>query len=159
MDPPTFNVVNENGINNGNHADYLGWIENIVRNLIEYLEHSCSFWIFGYAYQLSYIIPAIENNFTYRQHIVLDKGLLVLLVEQAINLKMFPTVAEYIVYFHKEVGPFIKNYLQNKQAENKIKSGDINKKLGKVTLWGTWSTIAGKRQKYTISHRRRLEKT
>ena len=43
---------------------------------------------------------------------------------------------------------FIKKYLQNKQTESKLTSKEINTHLGKATNGGgTWSTIAGKRQK------------
>ena len=150
LDPPYFNVVNEKWDKQWKSLnEYLEWIENIIKELDRVSKYSCSFWIFGYAYQLSYIIPIIEkNNFTYRQHIVLDKGMRSVAGRTSNKLKMFPTATEYIVYFHKEARPFIKTYLQNKQTENKIKSGDINKKLGKATNGGgTWSTIAGKRQK------------
>ena len=150
LDPPYFNVVNEKWDKQWKSLeDYLNWIENIIKELDRVSKYSCSFWIFGFAYQLSYIIPIIEKyNFTYRQHIVLDKGLRSVAGRTSSKLKMFPTATEYIVYFHKEARPFLKTYLQNKQTEKKIKSGDINKHLGKaINGGGTWSTIAGKKQK------------
>ena len=62
-----------------------------------------------------------QHNYTYRQHIVLDE-ILVFAGRVSNKLKMFPTASDYIIYFHKEARPFIKNYLQNKQKEHKIKS-------------------------------------
>ena len=150
LDPPYFNVVNEKWDKLWKSLEeYLAWIENIIKQLEKCAKYSCSFWIFGYAYQLSFIIPIIEKyNFTYRQHIVLDKGLRSVAGRTSKKLKMFPTATEYIVYFHKESRPFLKKFLQDKQKEKKIKSNDINKFLGKATNGGgTWSSLAGKKQK------------
>ena len=150
LDPPYFNVVNEKWDKQWKSLkDYLKWMKTIIKKISKCAKYSCSLWIFGYAYQLSFIIPIVEKyNFTYRQHIVLDKGLRSVAGRTSKKLKMFPTATEYIVYFHKEARPYIKNFLQEKQAEKKIKSNDINKFLGKSTTGGgTWSTLAGKRQK------------
>ena len=117
LDPPYFNVVNEKWDKQWKSLqEYLVWIENIIIKLDNCAKYSCSFWIFGYAYQLSFIIPIIEKyNFTYRQHIVLDKGLRSVAGRTSNKLKMFPTATEYIVYFHKESRPLLKKFLQNKQ--------------------------------------------
>lgn len=150
LDPPYFNVVNEKWDKQWKSIqEYTLWIETIIKELDRVSKYSCSFWIFGYAYQLSYIIPIIEKyNFTYRQHIVIDKGMKSVAGRTSNKLKMFPTATEYIVYFHKEARPILKKFFQDKQAEKKIKSGDINKHLGKaINGGGTWSTIAGKKQK------------
>jgi len=150
LDPPYFNVVNEKWDKQWKSMqEYTLWIENIIKELDRVSKYSCSFWIFGYAYQLSYIIPIIEKyNFTYRQHIVIDKGMKSVAGRTSNKLKMFPTATEYIVYFHKEARPILKRFFQDKQEEKKIKSGDINKHLGKaINGGGTWSTIAGKKQK------------
>ena len=150
LDPPYFNVVNEKWDKQWKSLqDYLFWIETIVEELDRVSKYSCSFWLFGFPYQLSYILPIIEkHNFTYRQHIVLDKGLKSVAGRTSNKLKMFPTATEYIIFFHKEARPIIKNFLQEKQKISKISSSDINKHLGKATNGGgTWSTIAGKRQK------------
>jgi DNA modification methylase len=150
LDPPYFNVVNEKWDKQWKSlTDYLKWIETIIKELERVSKYSCSFWIFGYAYQLSYIIPVIEKHgYTYRQHIVLDKGLRSVAGRTSNKLKMFPTATEYIVYFHKESRPFLKNYLQIKKEEKNISSSEINEYLGKaINGGGTWSTIAGKKQK------------
>ena len=150
LDPPYFNVVNEKWDKQWKSMDqYTSWIEKIIKELERVSKYSCSFWIFGYAYQLSYIIPIIEKyGFTYRQHIVLDKGLRSVAGRTSSKLKMFPTATEYIVYFHKEARPFIKTFLQNKKKESKKSSGEINLFLGKaINGGGTWSTIAGEKQK------------
>jgi DNA modification methylase len=150
LDPPYFKVVNEKWDKKWKSLnDYLEWIEKIIKELEKVAKYSCSLWIFGYAYQLGFIIPLLEKNgFTYRQHITINKGMRSVAGRTSNKLKMFPTATEYVIYFHKESRHIIKKYLQNKQKEKKIKSSDINKFLGKaINGGGTWSTIAGKKQK------------
>ncbi len=150
LDPPYFNVVNEKWDKQWkNLEEYLTWIETIMECLNKVSKYNCSFWLFGFPYQLGFILPLAEKHgFTYRQHIVINKGLRSVAGRTSKKLKMFPTATEYVIYFHKEARPFIKTYLQNKQTESKIKSKDINLHLGKaINGGGTWSTIAGKRQK------------
>jgi DNA modification methylase len=95
------------------------------------------------------LIPIVEaQGFTYRQHITIDKGLRSVAGRTSNKLKMFPTATEYVVYFHKESRGLIREYLQKKQAETKKSSKDINLHLGKaINGGGTWSTIAGVKQK------------
>ena len=150
LDPPYFNVVNEKWDKQWNSLDdYLKWLENIIFKIEKVVKNNCTFWIFGFIYQLSFIIPIMEKHgFTYRQHIALNKGLRSVAGRTSNKLKMFPVASEYIIYFYKDSRNFIKKYLQNKQKEHNIKSSDINLKLGKaINGGGTWSTIAGKKQK------------
>lgn len=82
LDPPYYNVVNEKWDKQWKSMEeYLEWIENIMKELDRVSKYSCSFWLFGYPYQLSFIIPIVEKyNFKYRQHIVDNKGLKSLLI-------------------------------------------------------------------------------
>jgi DNA modification methylase len=150
LDPPYYQVVKEDWDNIWKSMDeYLLWIENVVKELERVSKYSCSVWLFGYAYQLGYIIPIFEKyGFTYRQHITINKGLRSVAGRTSAKLKMFPTVTEHIIYFHKEARPTIRDILQKRQKETKIKSSDINLQLGKaINGGGTWSCIAGKKQK------------
>ena len=150
LDPPYFNVINEKWDTQWNDLDeYLNWMENIVTDIDRVSKYSCSLWLFGFPYQLSYLIPIFEkNNFTYRQHITIDKGIRSVAGRTSKKLKMFPTATEYLVYFHKEARPIIKKHLQDKKEEKKLSSKEINTHLGKaVNGGGTWSTIAGIKQK------------
>ena len=149
LDPPYFNVVNEKWDKQWKTIDdYLSWMEQIIIRLDKVSKYNCSFWLFGFPYQLSYIIPLVEKyGFKYRQHITVNKGLRSVAGRTSNKLKMFPTATEYIVYFYKDATPIIKKYLQDKQSEHNISSKDINIKLGKaINGGGTWSTIAGKKQ-------------
>ena len=150
LDPPYYQVVKEEWDNVWtNISDYLQWIEKITQELERVSKYSCSVWLFGYPYQLSFIIPIFERHgFTYRQHITINKGMKSVAGRTSSKLKMFPTATEYVVYFHKEARHIIRNILQQKQKETNIKSSDINLKLGKaINGGGTWSTIAGEKQK------------
>lgn len=150
LDPPYFKVVNEKWDKQWKSLnEYLSWIEEILDKLNRVAKYNCSLWLFGYPYQLSYLIPLLEKKgFVYRQHIVLNKGLKSVSGRTSKKLKMFPTATEYIVYFYKDSRHIIKKYLQDKQNEKKISSKDINIFLGKSTSGGgTWSTLAGKKQK------------
>ena len=150
LDPPYFNVVDEKWDKQWKSMDdYLSWIEKIVVMLEKVAKHNCSFWIFGFPCQLSYIIPIVEKyGFKYRQHITVHKGLRAVAGRTSNKLKMFPVASEYILYFYKDSRDIIKKMLQTKQKEHNIKSSDINLKLGKAANGGgTWSTIAGKKQK------------
>ena len=150
LDPPYFNVVNEKWDTQWKDLEeYLAWFKPIIQEISRISKHSCSLWLFGYAYQLSYLIPLVEaQGFSYRQHITIDKGLRSVAGRTSNKLKMFPTATEYVVYFHKESRGLIREYLQKKQAETKKSSKDINLHLGKaINGGGTWSTIAGVKQK------------
>ena len=150
FDPPYCNVVNETWDKQWKSLeDYTNWIENVIEKLERVSKYNCSLWVFGFPYQLSFIIPIIEKHgFTYRQHIVVNKGIKSVAGRTSNKLKMFPTATEYIVYFHKEARPFIKKFLQDKQDKMNISSKDINIHLGKaINGGGTWSTLAGKKQK------------
>lgn len=148
LDPPYFNVVNEKWDNQwSNIQEYTSWMENIIRELNRVCKYSACVWLFGYPYQLSHLIPIFEKHgFTYRQHIVVNKGLKSLAGRANKNLKMFPTVTEYVILFFKESRYLIRDYLLDKKLQSGLSSSEINRHLGKSTTGGgTWSLIAGKR--------------
>jgi len=150
LDPPYYMVVKENWDNKWNtFEDYLKWMEQIIIMIERIAKYSCSLWIFGFPYQLSYIIPLCEKyGFTYRQHITINKGIRSVAGRTSSKLKMFPVATEYVIYFHKESRHIIKDILRKKQKENKLSSQEINIYLGKaINGGGTWSSIAGEKQK------------
>lgn len=150
LDPPYFNVVNEKWDTQWSSIqDYLNWIENIIKKLNNISKYNCSLWVFGFPYQLSYIIPIVEKyGFKYRQHITINKGMRSVAGRTSSKLKMFPVATEYVIFFYKDSKNVIKKILQDKQKEHNISSKDINIHLGKATNGGgTWSSIAGKKQK------------
>jgi DNA modification methylase len=150
LDPPYYEVVSASWDNKWNtFNEYLQWFEEIIIELSRIGKHSCNLWVFGFPYQLSYLLPLFEKyGFKYRQHITINKGLKSVSGRTSNKLKMFPIASEYIMYFYKDSRDLIKSKLQEKQKEKKLTSNEINKYLGKaINGGGTWSTIAGKRQK------------
>ena len=160
LDPPYFNVVNEKWDTQWNSIqDYLIWMESIIKKLNDVSKYNCSLWLFGFPYQLSYLIPIVEKyGFKYRQHITINKGMRSVAGRTSSKLKMFPVATEYVVFFYKDATGIIKKLLQDKQKEHNISSKDINIHLGKaINGGGTWSSIAGKKtKKYSVSNKRRL---
>ncbi len=150
LDPPYYRVVNEEWDKQWKSIDdYNAWMENIVKKLQRVAKYSSSVWLFGMAYQLGFLVPIFEKyGFTYRQHIVLDKGIKSVAGRTSSKLKMFPTATEYIVYFHREARDVIKPYLQQKLKDANKTPLEVNTALGKATNGGgKWSTLAGIRQK------------
>jgi DNA modification methylase len=150
LDPPYYRVVNEEWDKQWDSLDeYTTWMETVVKKLSYVSKYSTSVWLFGMAYQLGYLIPIFERyGFTYRQHIVLDKGIRSVAGRTSAKLKMFPTATEYIVFFHKEARDVIKSYLQQKLKDSGKTPLEVNTALGKATNGGgKWSTLAGIRQK------------
>lgn len=149
LDPPYYRVVDEAWDKQWKtFGDYLAWMDGVAAQVARVAKHSASLWLFGMAYQLGSLIPIFEKHgFTYRQHIVLFKGMKSVAGRTSSKLKMFPTATEYVVYFHKEARPIIKKYLQDKMAESKKTPLEVNTALGKATNGGgKWSTLAGIRQ-------------
>jgi len=149
LDPPYYRVVDEDWDKQWKTMDdYLVWMDGVAKEVSRVSKHSGSLWLFGMAYQLGFLIPIFEKHgFTYRQHIVLFKGLKSVAGRTSSKLKMFPTATEYVVYFHKEARPLIKAYLQEKMKDSKKTPLEVNTALGKATNGGgKWSTLAGIRQ-------------
>jgi len=68
------------------------------------------------------IIPIVEKyGFKYRQHITVHKGLRSVAGRTSNKIKMFPVASEYIIYFYKDSRNVIRDFLQKKQIEKKIK--------------------------------------
>jgi DNA modification methylase len=149
-DPPYWGVVDEEWDNQwDNIEEYKKWCEIWIKEISRVTKKSASFFIFGYVYQLSHLLPIIESyGFKFRQQIVIWKGMKSAAGRVSSKLKMFPTTTEYIFYFVKDSTDYIRNLLQEKALEKKLTPKQINEFLGKASNGGgTWSSIAGKKQK------------
>lgn len=149
LDPPYYNVIDEKWDTKWKTLDeYLEWMQEVARQLNRVCKYSSCVWLFGFPYQLSYLIPIFERNgFTYKQHIVINKGIKSVVGRSNRYLKMFPTATEYIIFFYKESRYIIRDYLRSKQRQSGLKSSEINAHLGKSTSGGgTWSLLTGNRK-------------
>ncbi len=132
LDPPYFNVVNEKWDKEWKSLkDYLDWIEKIFEKCNAVSKYNCNLWLFGFPYQLSYLIPIAEKNgFTYRQHITIDKGLQSVAGRTSDKLKMFPTSTEYVIMGKQKIKDMIeteKNVIDNSKMSPFTKSKHYRK--------------------------------
>lgn len=149
-DPPYWGVVDDEWDNQWkNIQEYKDWCETWIKEIARITKKSASFFIFGYSYQLSHLLPIIESHgFKFRQQIVVWKGMKSAAGRVSSKLKMFPTTTEYIFYFVKDSTEYIRDLLQERALEKGVTSKEINEFLGKASNGGgTWSSIAGKKQK------------
>jgi DNA modification methylase len=148
-DPPYWGVVDEEWDKQWKNIDeYKDWCNEWIEEVSRVTKKSASFFIFGYSYQLSHLLPIIESHgFKFRQQIVVWKGMKSAAGRVSSKLKMFPTTTEYIFYFVKDTTDYIRNLLQEKITEKKMTPKEVNEYLGKASNGGgTWSSIAGKKQ-------------
>jgi DNA modification methylase len=149
-DPPYWGVVDDEWDNQWkNITEYKDWCESWICEISRVTKKSASFFIFGYPYQLSHLLPIIESyGFKFRQQIVIWKGMKSAAGRVSSKLKMFPTTTEYIYYFVKDSTHYIRDLLQERANSKNLTPKEINEFLGKASNGGgTWSSIAGKKQK------------
>jgi DNA modification methylase len=149
-DPPYWGVVDDEWDNQWkNITEYKDWCESWISEISRVTKKSASFFIFGYSYQLSHLLPIIESyGFKFRQQIVVWKGMKSAAGRVSSKLKMFPTTTEYIFYFVKDSTSYIRDLLQERAIKKGLMPKEINEFLGKASNGGgTWSSIAGKKQK------------
>jgi adenine-specific DNA-methyltransferase len=148
-DPPYYRVVNDEWDNQWFTIDeYYNWCEEWIKELGRVAKWSASFWLFGFPQQLCNLLPVIESNgFTFRQQIVVNKGMRAVAGRTSDKLKMFPTATESIFFFHYEAKDHIRNLLQSERKRLGWKGCDVNAYLGKaVTGGGTFACIASEKK-------------
>ena len=150
LDPPYMGVVNDRWDNQWRTIeDYQSWCEDWIKEVSRISKFSGSVWIFGYPYQLSKLIDTFEKyNFTFKQQVVIWKGMKSAAGRVSNKLKMYPTTTESIFVFHYNSRNEIRNILNNLKKKYNLTPAQINKYLGKSDYGGgTWSSIAGLKQK------------
>ena len=154
IDPPYYRVVNDEWDNQWFTIDeYYKWCRTWISELSRVAKDSCSFWIFGFPMQLTEIVPDIRDaGFTFRQQIVVHKGMQAVAGRTSSKLKMFPTATESIFFYHKESRNLIRDLLQSEAKRLGMKGKDVNALLGKATSGGgTFACIAS--MKKPLEHR------
>ncbi len=152
-DPPYMNVVNEDWDKQWKSIDeYVEWSEMWIKEISRILKKSGTFYLFGFPYQLAKLLPVIEKyGFKFRQNIVIWKGMKSAAGRISDKLKMFPTTTEHIYVFTKNNSELIKTLLQDGANRKNLSPKEINEYLGKSSSGGgTWSTLAGKKQKRLV---------
>ena len=153
-DPPYYRVVNDEWDNQWFTIDeYYEWCEKWITELGRVAKWNCSFWLFGFPEQLSTLLPIINKaGFTFRQQIVVNKGMQAVAGRTSNKLKMYPTATESIFFFHYEARDYIRDLLQSERKRLGWNGNDVNGHLGKATTGGgTFACIAS--QKKPREHR------
>lgn len=154
IDPPYYRVVNDGWDNQWFTIDeYYSWCREWICELSRVAKDSCSFWIFGFPMQLTEIVTDIRDaGFTFRQQIIVHKGMQAVAGRTSSKLKMFPTATESIFFYHKESRDLIRDLLQSEAKRLGMKGRDVNALLGKATSGGgTFACIAS--MKKPLEHR------
>lgn len=153
-DPPYYRVVNDEWDNQWFTIDkYYEWCEQWIVELGRVAKWNCSFWLFGFPQQLCSLLPVIERSgFTFRQQIVVNKGMQAVAGRTSNKLKMFPTATESIFFFHYEARDHIRDILQSERKRLQWKGSDVNAYLGKaITGGGAFACMAS--EKKPLEHR------
>jgi DNA modification methylase len=150
LDPPYYKVVKSKWDNQWKTMEeYLSWCDGWLKEVGRVSKYSGSMWLFGFPYQLVSLIPIVEKcGFSYRQQIIIWKGMKSAAGRTSSKLKMYPTTTESIFFFSYDSIFYIKTLLNEQKNKRKLSSKELNEYLGKASNGGgTWSTIAGIEQK------------
>tara|TARA_R100001126_G_C4834716_1_gene153695 strand:+ start:53 stop:919 length:867 start_codon:yes stop_codon:yes gene_type:complete len=153
LDPPYMNVVKNDWDRQWKTIDeYKDWCEQWISKCSKKGKYSSSIWVFGFPYQLTHLLPIFEKHgFKFRQQVVIWKGIKSAAGRTSDKLKMFPTTTESVFFFAYDSIPVIRNILIDKKRTYGYTSKYINEFLGKASNGGgTWSQIAGPRQKTPV---------
>jgi DNA modification methylase len=153
-DPPYYRVVSDKWDNQWFTSDeYFKWCYEWISELGRVAKWNCSFWLFGFPQQLTKLLPEIQKSgFTFRQQIVVSKGMQAVAGRTSDKLKMFPTATESIFFFHYEARDHIRDLLQYETKRLGWNGRDVNAFLGKATSGGgTFACIAS--TKKPLEHR------
>jgi DNA modification methylase len=138
LDPPYFRCVKDDWDNQWFVLqDWIDWCDRWLEQIGRVAKYSCSMWLFGYPYQLTKLLPLCEKHgFTFRQQIVIDKGMQAVAGRTSDKLKMFPTATEHLYYFHYEARNHIRELLQTQRKEHGLNGSQVNALMGKATTGG-----------------------
>lgn len=146
LDPPYWKVVSEHwDYQWRTESDYAKWCFEWFSELSRISKHSGSLYLFGYLRNLFYLYKDIlDLGFTFRQQIVIDKGIRAIGGRATKGYKMFPNVTESLLFFIYDSKPFIKQLLKKRQKELGLTALEINTRLGvKTNGGGVWSLYTG----------------
>jgi len=147
LDPPYYKVVKEKWDNEWkSQEEFLRWFENIIIEVSRVSKNNSALYLFGYWKILYKQIPILEKyGFIFKQSITIDKGLRSIGGRKTRTYTIFPNTTEHLLYFVKDNYPYVKTFLKSRQKQLKLKSKEINARLGvKANGGGMWSIYTGK---------------
>ena len=137
-DPPYYRVVKDEWDHQWKSQDeYNEWCNQWVTEVSRVSKYSGSLWLFGYARNVPGTFCSLTNNqFNFRQQIVVNKGMRAVAGRTKSTTKLFPTTTESLFFFHYEARPHISQLLEEQRIKLNWKAIDINTLLGKSTSGG-----------------------
>lgn len=138
LDPPYYKVTKNKWDRQwSTHEEYAEWCREWIYECARVAKYSCSVWLFGYLRNIPPLYCAFEhNNFTFRQQIVVEKGMRAVAGRTKMDQKVYPTTTESIFHFHYEARPHIGELLETQRQVNGLKNRQINRHLGLSTSGG-----------------------
>lgn len=132
LDPPYWKVINEHwDYKWRTESDYAKWCFEWFSEVARVVKLSGSLYLFGYLRNLFYLYKDIlDLGFTFRQQIIIDKGIRSVGGRATKGYKMFPNVTESILFFIFDSKTFIKSLLKKRQQELDLTALEINRRLG-----------------------------
>jgi len=100
LDPPYYRVVSDKWDKQWfTLEEYIDWCYLWISEVERTAKWSASLWIFGFPHQLMHTFPLLQkNDFTFRQQIIVNKGMQAVAGTTSSKLKMFPTASESIFF-------------------------------------------------------------
>ena len=138
LDPPYYKVTKNKWDRQWKTIDgYNDWCEQWIKEIRRVSKLSGSVWLFGYLRNIpSLYCSFIDHNFTFRQQIVVEKGMRSAVGRNKADQKLYPTTTESIFHFHFESRPQIGELLESQRISKKMTSRAINRHLGLSTTGG-----------------------
>lgn len=146
LDPPYWKVAHEHwDYSWRTESDYAKWCFEWFGELSRVVKLSGSLYLFGYLRNQVYLFKDIlDLGFTFRQQLIIDKGIRALGGRATKGYKQFPNVTESLLYFIFDSKPFIKKLLKERQEALGLTALEINKMLCvKTNGGGVWSLYTG----------------
>ena len=118
LDPPYYKVTKNKWDRQWKTMDeYNAWCDQWINECARVAKYSCSVWLFGYLRNIpSLFCRFTNNNFTFRQQIVVEKGMRAIAGRTKMDQKIYPTTTESISHFHYEARPHIGELLEEQRA-------------------------------------------
>ena len=138
LDPPYYKVTKNKWDRQWKtQEEYAEWCNQWIAECARVAKYSCSVWLFGYIRNIPPLYCAFEhNNFTFRQQIIVEKGMRAVAGRTKMDQKVYPTTTESIFHFHYEARPHIGELLETQRQVNGLKNRQINRHLGLSTTGG-----------------------
>lgn len=138
LDPPYYKITKNKWDHQWKTKEhYNEWCSQWIAECARVAKLSCSVWLFGYIKNIPHAFCELSNNnFTFRQQIIVEKSMRSVAGRTKIDQKLYPTITESIFHFHYEARPRIGELLETQRKLNGYSAKQVNELLGLSTSGG-----------------------